>query len=343
MQVYYSDGNGARIIDVDKLKHESDILYELNKEELETSQTRSVYVNEYKYSSFIKDYWENPDQTKGILLDHPGLSFIESITNCVDSDIFLKLNDIEIPISAMKTEKFDLDIRFLVFVSKYIKYLPKYEFMDFDDAMNLLNPQLPQKFGIDKYIYEFVNSNIFGICYDVPERNAISKTIPPFFSDELTIENDHSLLEDDLKKTNIDIFRHGGFITKTGYDYRCDKEGCCVLHYDLEYSLTDEQIQKRIQINSREISYSDLCTEWKKFCDNKINYLVKEFIANNKSKHQINEDNQILFPVNIIGKKICEVTGDLRKTNFGTKIWRKYIIMNGMIGEVPDNLINTNY
>lgn len=242
------------------------------------------------------------------------------------------LNDIEIVIHANQSEKLDLAIGALTFTTKNIKFIPKYELMDYDIVYNLLTKCLRQTLGMNSTTYwnncinEFMDSDGCCICVDARDasKNRVCYNIPPFINEKLNIENDHDLLMTDFNKANFLIWVNNKFITKIR---KSGINGCT-------YSLSDEQSSFRLKINSDIITYDILCEKWKIFYDNKLTFLVNQFIEMHKHLHSINEFNQVLFPKYILDEKICDVIGDFRKSAFDTKpiLWRNYILMSGMIG-----------
>lgn len=332
----YSDGEKTTIYDNNKqqeLKAQIDVLYAIVKPMAETLQTRSIIINPLDHIYNIKQFWSNPISTTKISISCPGLPYIDTIINYTDSDIFLTLNDVEIIIKANQSEKLDLAIGGLAFVSKNIVFTLKCELIDYDSIFNLLTTCLNQ-LSIssinsnywEECIDEFIGTMGCGICSDAPEikENFVSDSIPPFIREKLNIISDNYTIYTDLNKVNFFIRDNKNFITKIKND--------CVT--PITYNLSDEQISNRIKINSNKFTYTELCEKWKIFYNDKKIYIVNQFIEMNMHNHHINKSNQVLFPVYLTGENICDVIGDFRKCAFNSEpmLWRNYILADGCIG-----------
>lgn len=151
---------------------------------------------------YIERYWSNPLTPIKTSVSHPELPYIGTIVNHTNFDIYFTLNDIEIVIYANQSEKLDLAIGALTFTTKNIKFIPKYELMDYDSVLNLLTTSLRQTLGMNSTTYwnncinEFMDSDGCGICVDAPDasKNRVCHNIPPFINEKLNMENDHDLL-----------------------------------------------------------------------------------------------------------------------------------------------------
>lgn len=338
--IYFYDGEKTVLYDSAKIKGETDALYAMVKPLAETLQTRSITVDTSNYMYDIERYWSNPLTPIKTSVSHPGLPYIDTIVNHTNFDIYFTLNDIEIVIRANQSEKLDLAIGALTFTTKNIKFIPKYELTDYDTVYNLLTKCLRRTLGMNFTTYwndcinEFMDTDGYGICSDAPDasKNRVCHNIPPFINEKLNMENDHYLLMTDFNKSNFIIWTNNKFISKSRHILSFAEAESGMKH--CTYSLSDEQSSFRLKINSNVITYDTLREKWKIFYDDKLTFLVNQFIEMHKHLHPINEFNQVLFPKYILDEKICDVIGDFRKSAFDTKpiLWRNYILMSGMIG-----------